>query len=381
MSRFGNDYPTFFKASIVASLIQIHTIKVGHILKINAIVAHAAHQKMQLDQVEIRELQPQDVQIEILYCGVCHSDLHMAKNEWNVSQYPLVPGHEIVGRIIAVGDQAQKHQIGDLVGVGVMVDSCRECEFCKTQEEQYCEQGFTATYNGKDKYTGKTTFGGYAESVIVDQDFVVRIPDNLDLKAVAPLLCAGVTTWSPLRHWKIQEGHKVGVIGLGGLGHMAVKLASAMGAEVTLFTTSPEKAQDALRLGAQNIVLSKDQEQMQKNRNCLDLILDCVAAPHDLNPYLATLKSNGHLVLVGIPDAPHPALEITPMVFKRLSVSGTSIGSIKETQEMLDFCGEHNITSDVELIQGQDIETAFQRMLKSDVKYRFVIDMKATNWK
>ncbi|MFT4020186.1 MAG: NAD(P)-dependent alcohol dehydrogenase [Acinetobacter sp.] len=354
--------------------------RTGVILKIKAIIAQSADNQLQQGQVEVRDVQANDVEIEVLYCGVCHSDLHMARNEWNVSQFPLVPGHEIVGRIVTTGSNATRYNIGDLVGVGVMVDSCRTCQFCKSQEEQYCEQGFTATYNGKDKYTGQTTFGGYAEKVVVDQYFVVRIPENLDLRAVAPLLCAGVTTWSPLRHWNIQAGHKVGVIGLGGLGHMAVKLATAMGAEVTLFTTSPEKGADAKRLGARQIVVSKDATQMQQAQNSLDFILDCVAAPHDLNPYLATLKSNGHLVLVGIPDAPHPQLQITPMVFKRLSVSGTSIGSIKETQEMLDFCGKHNITADVELIQGQDIETAFQRMLKSDVKYRFVIDLKATSW-
>lgn len=380
MSRFGADYPTPVKVLIVAPLVDLSRHSGANIVKINAIVAHAANQDLQPAQVEVRELQAHDVQIEVLYCGVCHSDLHMARNEWNMSQYPLVPGHEIVGRVVATGEHVNKYQLGDVVGVGVMVDSCRNCASCQAQQEQYCEQGFTATYNGKDKYTGQTTFGGYAEKVVVDQDFVVKIPEHLNLAAVAPLLCAGVTTWSPLRHFQVQKGHKVGVIGLGGLGHMAVKLASALGAEVTLFTTSAEKFADALELGAHHVVLSKDPVQMQQAANSLDLILDCVAAPHDLNTYLNTLKSNGNLVLVGIPDAPHPALEITPMVFKRLSVSGTSIGSIQETQEMLDFCGEHHITAEIELIQGHEIEMAFSRMLNSDVKYRFVIDMQATSW-
>lgn len=349
-------------------------------MKINALVAQSSTSHLQRAKIDGRSVQATDVEIDILYCGVCHSDLHMARNEWNVSQYPLVPGHEIVGRISSVGKASEKFKIGDLVGVGVMVDSCRHCSACEDQEEQYCEQGFTATYNGKDKYTGGYTLGGYAEKIVVDQDFVVRIPENLNLAAVAPLLCAGVTTWSPLRHWNIKTGDKVGVIGLGGLGHMAVKLAHALGAEVTLFTSSPSKIEDAKRLGAKHVVISTDETQMQEYKGKLNFILDCVAAPHDLNPYLNTLKSSGHLVLVGIPDQPHPALAVTPIVFNRLSVSGTSIGSIKETQEMLDFCGLHNITADVELIHPNEIETAFSRMLNSDVKYRFVLDIKKTAW-
>lgn len=349
-------------------------------MKINALVARDATKPLVSDQITLRPLQKQDVKIEILYCGVCHSDLHMARNEWAVSRYPLVPGHEIVGRVVKTGSDVGRFSIGDIVGVGVMVDSCRECHFCKQQEEQYCEAGFTATYNGIDKYTGDSTWGGYAENVIVDQHFVVSVPQNLPLAGVAPLLCAGVTVWSPLRYFNVKAGDRVGVVGLGGLGHMAVKLASAMGAEVTLFTTSPEKGEDARRLGARHVVVSRDGAQMLTARTSLDMIIDCVAAPHDLDPYLATLKTNGRLVLVGIPDSPHQSPDITPMVFRRLSISGSSIGSIQETQEMLDFCGEHNITADIEMIVGEDVESAFSRMLKGDVRYRFVIDMQATRW-
>lgn len=349
-------------------------------MKINALVATDAAQPLSSGQIALRPLQQQDVKIEILYCGVCHSDLHMARNEWAVSRYPLVPGHEIVGRIVETGAGVDKFKAGDIVGVGVMVDSCRECHFCKLQEEQYCEAGFTATYNGIDKYTGESTWGGYAQNVVVDQDFVVSVPQHLPLSGVAPMLCAGVTVWSPLRHYNVQAGMRVGVVGLGGLGHMAVKLASALGAEVTLFTTSPEKGEDARRLGARHVVVSRDAAQMAAAQTTLDLIIDCVAAPHDLDPYLATLKTNGRLVLVGIPDRPHLSPNVTPMVFRRLSISGSSIGSIKETQEMLDFCGKHNITADVEMIAGEEIETAFARMLKGDVKYRFVIDMQRTRW-
>jgi uncharacterized zinc-type alcohol dehydrogenase-like protein len=349
-------------------------------MKINALVATQAGQPLKAGEVELRDLQADDVKIEILYCGVCHSDLHMARNEWGVSRYPLVPGHEIVGRVVAIGDNVTKFSVGETVGVGVMVDSCRECHFCQQQEEQYCETGFTPTYNGTDKYTGNTTFGGYAQHVIADQHFVVTVPDNLALNAVAPLLCAGVTVWSPLKHFNVKAGDRMGVVGLGGLGHMAVKLASALGAEVTLFTTSPAKGADARRLGAKHVVVSRDAAQMAGCQASLDIILDCVAAPHDLDPYLNALKTNGQLVLVGIPDQPHPSPNVTPMVFRRLSITGTSIGSIQETQQMLDFCGEYNITADVEMITGEEVETAFERMLTSDVKYRFVIDMQKTRW-
>lgn len=349
-------------------------------MKINALVAHNATAPLTSDSVALRPLQNQDVKIEILYCGVCHSDLHMARNEWGVSRYPLVPGHEIVGRVTEAGSEVSKFRPGDLVGVGVMVDSCRTCHFCQQHEEQYCEAGFTATYNGTDKYTGGTTWGGYAESVIVDEHFVVAVPQNLPPAGVAPLLCAGVTVWSPLRHFNVKAGDRVGVVGLGGLGHMAVKLASAMGAEVTLFTTSAAKRDDALRLGASRVVVSRNAEEMAACQSSLDIIINCVAAPHDLNPYLATLKTNGRMVLVGIPDRPHTSPDITPMVFRRLSITGSSIGSIQETQEMLDFCGQHNIVADIETITGDGIEQAFERMLRSDVHYRFVIDMQATQW-
>ncbi|MCU5773216.1 NAD(P)-dependent alcohol dehydrogenase [Erwiniaceae bacterium BAC15a-03b] len=349
-------------------------------MKIKGLVASAAHLPLATATLDARDMQPDDICIDILYCGVCHSDLHMARNEWGVSIYPMLPGHEIVGRVLESGNNVTGFKAGDLVGVGVMVDSCGHCAACASAEEQYCEAGFTATYNGKDKYTGGTTYGGYAQSMVVDSKFVVSVPENLELSGVAPLLCAGVTVWSPLRHWNVKAGDKVGVVGLGGLGHMAVKLASALGAEVTLFTTSAHKGEDARRLGATSVVVSTDAQQMADAANHLDLILDCVAAPHDLDAYLRTLKTNGHLVLVGIPDSRHPAPDVTPMVFRRLSISGTSIGSIRETQEVLDFCGQHNITADIELINGEQIETAFARMLKSDVKYRFVIDIKNSAW-
>ncbi|WP_147193717.1 NAD(P)-dependent alcohol dehydrogenase [Pantoea sp. MBD-2R] len=346
-------------------------------MQVKGLAAKSATTSLESFEFQRRELQAGDVHIDIHYCGVCHSDLHMARNEWGVSEFPLVPGHEIVGRVLSTGSNVTAFKAGDLVGVGVMVDACGHCSQCNQGEEQYCEAGFTATYNGEEKVIGGKTFGGYSESIVVDSKFVVNVPENLELSAVAPLLCAGVTTWSPLKHWNIQPGQRVGVIGLGGLGHMAVKLASALGAEVVLFTTSPAKGADALRLGASKVVVSKDNEQMAAEANSLDFILDCVAAPHDLDPYLNTLKTNGHLVLVGIPDAPHQSPNVTPIVFKRLSISGTSIGSIQETQQMLDFCGEHNIVSDVEVIRMDEVETAFERMLKGDVKYRFVIDMKA----
>lgn len=339
--------------------------------------AKAANTPLEPFEFKRRELQAGDVLIDIHYCGVCHSDLHMARNEWGVSQFPLVPGHEIVGRVLRTGCDVNAFNVGDLVGVGVMVDSCGRCGQCSNGEEQYCEAGFTTTYNGEEKIIGGKTFGGYSDSIVVDSKFVVSVPENLPLHAVAPLLCAGVTTWSPLKHWNVQPGQRVGVIGLGGLGHMAVKLAAALGAEVVLFTTSPAKGADALRLGASQVVVSKDAQQMDSVKNTLDMILDCVAAPHDLDPYLSALKTNGHLVLVGIPDAPHKSPDVTPIVFKRLSISGTSIGSINETQQMLDFCGQHNIVSDVEMIRLDEVEQAFDRMLKGEVKYRFVIDIKA----
>ena len=316
-----------------------------------------------------------DVQIDILFCGVCHSDLHTARNEWHNTLYPSVPGHEIVGRVAAVGAQVSRFAVGDLVGVGCMVDSCRHCASCEEGLEQYCENGFTGTYNGP-VFGGENTYGGYAERIVVDQRFVLKIshPEK-DLAAVAPLLCAGITTYSPLRQWKVGPGQKVGVVGLGGLGHMAVQLASAMGAQVVLFTTSPGKEADARRLGAAEVVISRDATQMARHQNSLDFILNTVAAPHDLNALLTLLKRDGTMTLVGAPGSPHPAPDVFGLIFKRRRIAGSLIGGIAETQEMLDFCAAHGIVSDIETIRMEQINEAYERMLRSDVKYRFVIDM------
>lgn len=323
-----------------------------------------------------RDVGPRDVLIDIAWCGVCHTDLHMVRNEWGVSRYPLVPGHEIVGHVREIGGDVTRFRPGDAVGVGVMVGSCRQCRYCRRGDEQYCAEGFVLTYNGEEKHIGGVTYGGYADTIVVDDHFAVGIPDGLDLAGVAPLLCAGVTTWSPLKHWKVGPGVAVGVVGLGGLGHMAVKFARALGAEVTLFTRSADKAADGERLGAHRVVVSTDPEAMAAAAQSLDLVLDCVAAPHDLDPYLAALRVDGALVLAGMPEAPHAAPAVTPMVLRRLSIAGTAIGSMRETEEMLAFCAEHGIVSDIETIAPADIETAFRRMLKGEVKYRFVIDMK-----
>ncbi len=321
-----------------------------------------------------REVTAKDVEIDILYCGVCHSDLHTARNEWHGTVYPNVPGHEIVGRITKTGRDVTKFKIGELAAVGCMVGSCRECEQCRQGSEQYCEKGNIQTYNGHDKHLNQQTFGGYSERVVVDEDFVLRVPDHLDLAATAPLLCAGVTTWSPLMHWGVGPGSKVGIVGIGGLGHMGVKLAKAMGAYVVVITTSPSKAEDARRLGADEVIYSKDEEQMKKNANTLHFILDCVSAQHDVNAYLKLLKVDGTLALVGAPEHPLPIAPFS-LIPARKSFAGSTIGSIAETQEMLDFCGEHNITADIELINIQDINKAYERLLNGDVKYRFVIDM------
>ncbi len=324
---------------------------------------------------EPRQLRDHDVQIEIEFCGVCHSDLHQARNEWRNSIFPMVPGHEIVGRVTAVGAKTHKFSIGDLVGVGCMVDSCRHCESCEEGVEQYCEEGFTATYNARDRVDDQITFGGYATGVVVHEDFVLKVPEHLDLKGVAPLLCAGITTYSPLKHWKVGPGMKVGIVGLGGLGHMGVKLAHAMGAKVVLFTTSASKIADGKRLGADEVVVSKDPQQMEAHTHSFDFILNTVAATHDLTPFINLLKRDGNMTLVGVPEHNHPAPDIASLIFKRRSVSGSLIGGIAETQEMLDFCGQHNIISDIELIDIAQINEAYERMLKSDVKYRFVIDI------
>ncbi|WAH57036.1 NAD(P)-dependent alcohol dehydrogenase [Pseudomonas silvicola] len=315
-----------------------------------------------------------DVQIDILFCGVCHSDLHTVRNEWHNTLYPSVPGHEIVGKVTAVGANVKNFKVGDLAGVGCMVDSCQQCASCAEGEEQYCENGFTGTYNGP-VFGGENTFGGYSDSIVVKEQFVLRIAPTDNLAAVAPLLCAGITTYSPLAHWKVGPGKKVGVVGLGGLGHMAVKIAHAMGAHVVLFTTSPNKREDGLRLGADEVIVSKDEKQMATQANQLDFILNTVAAPHNLDPFLALLKRDGTMTLVGAPDSPHPSPTVFNLIFKRRSLAGSLIGGIQETQEMLDFCARHGIVSDIELIAIQDINEAYERMLKGDVKYRFVIDI------
>jgi len=316
-----------------------------------------------------------DVVVEILYCGVCHSDLHHARNDWGRSTYPMVPGHEIIGRVLSVGANVTRFKTGDHVGVGCMVDSCQHCAACDKGLEQYCAEGATFTYNSIDRQDRTPTYGGYADNIVVADKFVLKIPDGLDLAGAAPLLCAGITTWSPLRHWNVGKGSKVAVVGLGGLGHMALKLAKALGAEVTLLSRSPGKTADALRLGADNVVLSTDKAQMKAVSGRFDLIIDTVPYQHDLNPYVPTLAVDGTLVLVGFIGNLESMLSTGPMIFGRKTLAGSLIGGINETQELLDFCGKHNITSDIEMIKMQDINAAYERMLKSDVKYRFVIDM------
>ena len=324
--------------------------------------------------IERRAPNADDVQIDILYCGVCHSDLHTARNEWANTLYPSVPGHEIVGRVTAVGESVKHFKVGDLAGVGCMVDSCQHCASCAEGEEQYCENGFVGTYNGP-VFGGENTYGGYSDSIVVKEKFVLRIAHTDNLAAVAPLLCAGITTYSPLKHWNVGPGQKVGVVGLGGLGHMAVKIAHAMGASVVLFTTSPNKREDGLRLGASEVVVSRNEEEMAEHANSLDFILNTVAAPHNLDAFLNLLKRDGTMTLVGAPDSPHPSPSVMNMIFKRLSLAGSLIGGVAQTQEMLDFCAKHGIVSEIEMIDIQGINEAYERMLKGDVKYRFVIDM------
>lgn len=326
-------------------------------------------------QINRREVTAKDIEIEILYCGVCHSDLHTARNDWGGTVYPAVPGHEIVGKITKVGKDVTKLKVGDFAAVGCLVDSCGECSSCKADLEQYCQNGFVGTYNGKDKHLHMQTFGGYSEKVVVDEHFVLKVPANLDLAATSPLLCAGITTWSPLRYWKVGPNSKVAVVGLGGLGHMAIKLAKGLGAEVSLFSRSPEKTQDALDLGADAVIISTDEHEMKSVNGKFDLIIDTVPYVHDLNPYISTLKHSGTLVLVGYLGPLEPILNTVPLVLGRKAISGSLIGGIAETQEMLDFCGEHNIVSEIEIINMQNINEAYERMLKSDVRYRFVIDM------
>ncbi|SHK58138.1 NAD(P)-dependent alcohol dehydrogenase [Chryseobacterium polytrichastri] len=344
---------------------------------VKAFAAESTTADLKEMNIERRDTTPNDVEIEILYCGVCHSDLHTARNDWGGTMYPAVPGHEIVGRITKVGSDVSKFKVGDLAGVGCIVDSCGHCDSCKQDLEQYCLNGFTGTYNGKDKHLGGHTFGGYSQKVVVDANHVLKVPENLDLAAVAPLLCAGITTWSPLKHWNVGPGSKVAVVGLGGLGHMAIKLAKGLGAEVTLFSRTPGKTEDAKQLGADHVVISTDDTQMDSVKGKFDVIIDTVPYVHDVNPYVTTLNISGTLVLVGYLGGLEPILNTVPMILGRKSVAGSVIGGIAETQEMLDFCGEHNIVSEIEMINMQDINGAYERMLKSDVRYRFVIDMKS----
>ncbi|MGE4482868.1 NAD(P)-dependent alcohol dehydrogenase [Acidocella sp.] len=316
-----------------------------------------------------------DVEIEIMFCGVCHSDLHFARDEWHFTQYPAVPGHEIIGRVKSVGQDVTKYKAGDLVGVGCMVDSCRNCASCQEGLEQYCAEGMSGqTYGGMDKTINEPSKGGYSDRIVVDENFVLRIPENLDPAAAAPLLCAGITLYSPLRHWGAGPGKKVGIIGLGGLGHMGVKLAHALGAETALFTTSASKIGDAKKLGADIAILSKDESQMAEHAESFDLIIDTVSASHDLAPFFNLLKRDATMVQVGAPEYPLP-IAVFPLLFRRRNFAGSIIGGIRETQEMLDFCGKHNITAEIEMIPIQKINEAYERMLKSDVKYRFCIDM------
>lgn len=330
-----------------------------------------------LDRMEIdrRDPGPKDVRIDVLYCGICHSDLHTARNEWHGTTYPCIPGHEIVGRVAAVGSEVKGFKVGDMAGVGCMVDSCRSCSECKDDLEQFCAKGAVFTYNSPDAHLGGMTYGGYTNVIVVDEAFVLKVPAGLDPAGAAPLLCAGITTYSPLRHWGAGPGKKVGVVGLGGLGHMGVKLAHAMGAHVVLFTTSAGKTADAKRLGADEVVLSKDPEAMKAHAGSFHFILDTVAAPHDLDAYTTLLRRDGTLCLVGAPEYPHPSPTVFNLIFGRKSIAGSLIGGIKETQEMLDFCAEKGLTADIETIPVQKVNEAYERMLKSDVKYRFVIDM------
>ena len=342
--------------------------------KTAAFAAQSATTPLAPFSIDRREPTAHDVQIEIDYCGVCHSDIHQARNEWGWSIYPLVPGHEILGRVKKVGSAVTKFKEGDLVGVGCFVDSCRTCEHCKDGLEQYCDGGMVQTYNAEDPKHGGITYGGYSERITVDENYVLRVPENLDAKAVAPLLCAGITTYSPLRHWNVKKGDKVGIVGLGGLGHMGVKFAHAMGAHVVMITTSPEKGADAKKLGADEVLISKDPADMEKHANSFDFILNTIPVSHDLNPYINLLKRDKTMCVVGALTPLDGMLGVN-LIMKRRSVAGSVIGGVAETQEMLDFCGRHNIVSDIEMIDIKDINDAYERMIKGDVKYRFVIDI------
>ncbi|WP_349999111.1 NAD(P)-dependent alcohol dehydrogenase [Stenotrophomonas lacuserhaii] len=342
--------------------------------EIHGYAAHSAEADLVPFAFSRRELRPDDVEIEILFCGVCHSDVHHVRNDWGNEEYPIVPGHEIIGRVARVGSDVTRFKAGDIAGVGCLVDSCQACSPCRHGQEHYCNEN-TLTYADHDRHDGQPTYGGYSENIVVTERFVLHIPDGLDLAGAAPLLCAGITSYSPLRRWQAGPGKQVAVIGLGGLGHMAIKLAKAMGAQVTLFSRSPGKADDAYRLGADRIIFSKDDAQMAQAVSTFDLIIDTVPYNHDVNPYIATLKPDGTLVLLGYLGPLEPTLNSAPMVYRGKSLAGSLIGSLAETQEMLEFCAEHGVTSDVEVIAIQDVNQAYERLLRSDVKYRFVIDL------
>jgi alcohol dehydrogenase (NADP+) len=344
-------------------------------LAVKAFGAQAGDKPLEAMDIERRTPGPRDVQIEIAFCGVCHSDLHTVRGEWGGTLYPCVPGHEIVGHVSAVGDQVSGFKVGDTVGVGCLVDSCQHCPACDDGLEQYCENGFVATYNSPTADPPGHTLGGYSQRITVDEKFVLKIRHpEAQLAAVAPLLCAGITTYSPLRHWKVGPGSKVGIVGIGGLGHMGIKLAHAMGAQTVAFTTSEGKRQDALDLGADEVVVSRNADEMAKHAGSFDFIIDTVAASHDLDAFTQLLKRDGTLCLVGVPEHPHPAPDVAALIFKRRSIAGSLIGGLPETQEMLDFCAEKGIVADIEMIPIQAIDQAYDRMLGSDVKYRFVID-------
>jgi uncharacterized zinc-type alcohol dehydrogenase-like protein len=344
-------------------------------IQVRGYAAQSAESPVAPFSFERRDPGPHDVQIDILYCGICHSDLHQARNDWSNSLYPMVPGHEIVGRVLAVGSEVKKLTVGDFAGVGCLVDSCRHCSACDEGLENYCENGATGTYNGKERDSGNLTFGGYSEQIVVEERFVIKVPETMDMKAVAPLFCAGITMYSPLREWKVGPGHNVGVIGLGGLGHMGVKLAKALGASVTLITTSPAKAEDARRLGADDVLISRDADAMERYKSRFDLLLNTVPVGHDMNPYVGLLKRDGTMVLVGALTAMEPALLGIQLIQGRRRIAGSAIGGLPETQEMIDFCAEHGIVSDVEVAPIQYVNEAYERLLKNDVRYRFVIDM------
>jgi uncharacterized zinc-type alcohol dehydrogenase-like protein len=341
---------------------------------VRAYGTEAADAPLEPMSIERRDVQPHDVEIEITYCGICHSDLHAAKNDWGGTIYPIVPGHEIVGKVTRVGDEVSKFKIGDLAGVGCIVDSCRECRYCKEGLEQFCVPDNTIVFGSPDKFLGGRTYGGYAENIVVDENYVLSVPEKLDPAAASPLLCSGITVYSPFKHWNVGPGKKVGVVGIGGLGHLAIKIAKAMGAYVTVFTTSPSKVEDAKNLGADDAVLSTDKEQMSQAAKDFDVILDTVSAAHDVNAYLGLLVVDGSLVIVGLPVEQLP-VAAGRLIHGRRSFSGSNIGGIEETQEMLDFCAEHNITADIEMIAMQEINEAYERLEKGDVKYRFVVVM------